>query len=41
VRNELVGELMADRVSEKSAEEDVQFMRGGRSRGMEIEKGGR
>jgi transposase len=41
LRNEIVEEFMADRVSERYAEQDAALVRSSRSRGMESEKGRR
>ena len=41
LRNEIVEEFIADRVSESCAEPDAPLVRGGRTRGMESEKGSR
>ena len=41
LRNEIVEEFIADRVSESCAEQDAPLVRGGRTRGMESEKGRR
>jgi len=41
LRNEIVEELIADRVSESCAEQDAPLVRGGRTSGMESEKGRR
>jgi hypothetical protein len=41
LRNEVVEELIPDLVSENLTELDVPHVRGGRSRGMENEKGKR
>ncbi len=38
LRNEIVEELIADRVSESCAEQDAPLVRGGRTRGTESEK---
>jgi hypothetical protein len=41
LRNEIVEEFIADRVSERCAEQQALFVRSGRTRGMESEKGRR
>jgi hypothetical protein len=41
LRNEIVEEFIADRVSERCAEQEALFVRSGRIRGMESEKGRR
>jgi hypothetical protein len=41
LRNEIVEELIADRVSERCAQQDALLVRSGRTSGMESEKGTR
>jgi hypothetical protein len=41
LRNEIVEEFIADGVSERCAEQEALFVRSGRIRGMESEKGRR